>query len=265
MSAETRFLDRGEERIGYDVTGDGPLVICVPGMGDLRSVSRFVVPELAAAGYRLATIDLRGHGARDPTFRSYDDVATGEDILALVEHLGGRAVLLGNSMAAGSTVWAAAKRPEVIAGLVLLGPFVHNTPINVLVRWTMRLAMAGPWRTPVWRFYLPAMYAGQRPADFEEHRAAVVASLKRPGYGAASPATSHTSHAPPRNGSTGSRRRRSWSWGSATPTSTTRPGRASGWPSSCGANCCWSRTPATTRRRSVRTWSTPLSSSSSPG
>jgi pimeloyl-ACP methyl ester carboxylesterase len=196
MSAETRFLDRGEGRIGYDVTGDGPLVVCVPGMGDLRSVYRFVVPELAAAGYRVATMDLRGHGDSDPTFAAYDDVATAEDILALVEHLGGPAVVLGNSMAAGSAVWAAAERPEAVAGLVLLGPFVHDTRVNVLLRWALRVAMAGPWRTSVWRSYLPKLYTGERPADFEEHRAAVVAGLKRPGYGAAFRATTHTSHAP---------------------------------------------------------------------
>jgi pimeloyl-ACP methyl ester carboxylesterase len=93
-------------------------------------------------------------------------------------------------------VWAAAERPGAVAGLVLLGPFVHNTPVNVFVRWALRLAMAGPWRTSVWRSYLPVLYAGERPADFEEHRAAVVAALKRPGHGAAFRATSHTSHAP---------------------------------------------------------------------
>jgi pimeloyl-ACP methyl ester carboxylesterase len=196
MNAQTGFLDRGEGRIGYDVTGSGPLVVCVPGMGDLRRVYRFVVPELAAAGYTVATMDLRGHGDSDPTFTAYDDVAAGGDLLALIELLGGPAVVLGNSMGAGSAVWAAAERPEAVAGLVLLGPFVHNTPVNPLLRWALRLSMAGPWRTAVWRSYLPAMYAGQRPADFEQHRAAVVASLRRPGYGAAFRATTHTSHAP---------------------------------------------------------------------
>jgi pimeloyl-ACP methyl ester carboxylesterase len=196
ISAETRFVDRGEGRIGYDVTGAGPLVVCVPGMGDLRRVYRFVVPELAAAGYRVATMDLRGHGDSDPTFSAYDDVAAGQDVLALIEHLGGPAVVLGNSMAAGAAVWAAAERPTAVTGLVLLGPFVHNTPVNPLLRWALRLAMAGPWRTAVWRSYLPVLYAGERPAGFEEHRAAVVAALKRPGYGPAFRATTHTTHAP---------------------------------------------------------------------
>ena len=33
----TVYLDRPEGQIGYDVAGDGPLVVLVPGMGDLRA------------------------------------------------------------------------------------------------------------------------------------------------------------------------------------------------------------------------------------
>lgn len=55
-------LVRPEGRIAYDVAGAGPLVICAPGMGDLRSVYRFLAPELVHAGYRVATMDLRGRG-----------------------------------------------------------------------------------------------------------------------------------------------------------------------------------------------------------
>ncbi len=34
---EARYLNCPEGRIGYDVAGDGSLVIVVPGMGDLRA------------------------------------------------------------------------------------------------------------------------------------------------------------------------------------------------------------------------------------
>src|SRR3712207_2030452 len=102
----TTTVQRPEGRIAYDVTGSGPLVVCIPGMGELRSAYRFTAPALAAAGFRVATMDLRGHGDSDTTFTRYDDVAAGEDALALVEHLGGPAVLLGNSMGAGAAAWA---------------------------------------------------------------------------------------------------------------------------------------------------------------
>ncbi len=38
----TDFLDVPGGRIAYDVTGEGPLVVCVPGMGDMRATFRFL-------------------------------------------------------------------------------------------------------------------------------------------------------------------------------------------------------------------------------
>ena len=49
----TSYLARPGGRIGYDVAGEGPLVVLVPGMGDLRAGYRFLAPALRAAGYRV--------------------------------------------------------------------------------------------------------------------------------------------------------------------------------------------------------------------
>src|SRR4051794_39632999 len=111
-SAQTQWMQRPEGRIAYDAAGTGSLVVCVPGMGELRSVYRRTVPALAAAGFRVVTMDLRGHGDGDATFTGYDDVAAGGDVLALIEHLGGPAGGGGNSMGAGAAAWAAAERPQ---------------------------------------------------------------------------------------------------------------------------------------------------------
>lgn len=193
----TLHLERPEGAIAYDVLGSGPLVVCLPGMGELRSSYRFTVPALVDAGYRVATMDLRGHGESDATFTSYDDVAAGEDVLALVEELGGGpTVLVGNSMGAAAAVWAAAERPDLVAGLVLVGPFVRNVPVNPLLALAFRVAMSGPWAPAVWRAYLPSLYPGVRPEDFEQHREAIRASMRRPGYAAAFTRTTRTSHGP---------------------------------------------------------------------
>jgi pimeloyl-ACP methyl ester carboxylesterase len=195
-ASTTLYLDRPEGRVGYDVGGAGPLVVLVPGMGDLRAAYRFLAPALRDAGYRVASTDLRGHGDSDTTFSSYGDSETSGDIVALIEELGGPAVVVGNSMAAGSAALAAARRPELVSGLVLVGPFVRNGKISAIQRLMLRAAMARPWAATSWKMYLPKLYAGQRPADFEEYRDAIVASLRRPGYAKAFSLTTRTDHDP---------------------------------------------------------------------
>ena len=188
------FLYRPEGRIGYDVGGDGPLVVLVPGMGDLRSAYRFTAPALRNAGYRVACTDLRGHGESDTTFASYGDVETAGDIIALIEELAGPAVVVGNSMGAGAAAYAAAERPDLINGLVLVGPFVRNGKIGAIQRVLLRVAMARPWAAMSWNSYLPKLYKGQRPVDFEEYRKSVVSSLRRPGYAKSFSLTTRTDH-----------------------------------------------------------------------
>jgi pimeloyl-ACP methyl ester carboxylesterase len=193
----TEYLHRPEGRIGYDVAGTGPLVVCIPGMGELRSAFRATVPALTGAGYRVATMDLRGHGDSDTTFARYDDVAAGEDALALVEHLGGPAVLLGNSMGAGAATWVAAERPDLVSGLGLLGPFVRNPPINPVMMAFFRVLMAPLWARLAWTSYLlPSLSPGRRPGDFAEHRRLIDDSMRRPGYARAFSRTTRTTHAP---------------------------------------------------------------------
>ena len=193
----TRYVTRPEGRIAYDVQGTGPLVVLVPGMGDLRATYRHLTPDLVAAGYTVATTDLRGHGDSDTTFSSYGDPETAGDIEAVIDELGGKAVIGGNSLAAGAAVIVAAQHPEKVTALALFGPFVRNPAASAFQTWLFHTMMAPLWVTTMWKSYMPTLYKGKKPADFEQYRARVVASLKRPGYGKAfSLTTRQTSHAP---------------------------------------------------------------------
>ncbi len=49
---QIHHLDRPDGRIAYELAGDGPLVVLVPGMGDLRGTYRLLAPAIAEAGYR---------------------------------------------------------------------------------------------------------------------------------------------------------------------------------------------------------------------
>jgi len=86
------------------------------------------------------------------------------------------------------------QRPELITGLVLVGPFVRNPSTGAVQRLMLRAAMARPWAAMSWKAYLPKLYAGQRPADFAIYRNEVVAALRRPGYAKAFSLTTRTDH-----------------------------------------------------------------------
>ena len=196
MPSSIQFLHRPEGRIAYDVRGAGPLVVCVSGMSDLRSTYRHLAGPLADAGFRVACLELRGHGDSDTTFTSYDDRAAASDVLALVGQLGGPAVLVGHSMGAAAALIAAAERPELVSGLVLVGPFARDPELNLVVRALFRVLMQPLWVRQVWKAWIPRLYAGRRPADFDAHLAHVVESIGRPGHRRALSRTTRTTHQP---------------------------------------------------------------------
>jgi len=192
--SEVRSLRRPDGRVAFEIAGHGPLIVCVPGMGELRTTYRFLTPQLVSAGYRVATTELRGHGDSDATFANYGDEATATDIEALIRELGGPAIVVGNSMAAASAVLVAAAHPELVSGLVLVGPFVRQPKTSVLTRMILRAAMAPAWAARSWNSYLPKLNAGIKPADFADYRKAVAEALKKPGHARAFSLTTRTTH-----------------------------------------------------------------------
>jgi len=196
MDTNPNFLERLEGRLAYDVIGssESPLVVCVAGMGDLRSTYRFLAPALVEAGFRVASLELRGHGDSDTTFTSYDDNAAATDIVALIEHLGGPAVVVGHSMGAAAGIVAAARRPELITGLALVGPFAREPKVNFAMRALMRVLLQRWWVRPVWKAYLPSLFPGQQAPDHAEQFDAMMAALARPGHSRAFAKTLQTKH-----------------------------------------------------------------------
>lgn len=177
----TKFLKLPEGRIAFDDAGQGPLVICVPSMGDVRAEYRFLIPELVAAGYRVVSMDVRGHGESSTEWKDFSVAAVGSDILSLVRELGaGPAVVIGTSMAAGAAIWAAAEQPAEIEALVLLGPAVRGS-VNPFLVLLVSVLLARPWGPGMWRRYYSSLYPTRRPADFAEYTAALRANLAQPG------------------------------------------------------------------------------------
>jgi pimeloyl-ACP methyl ester carboxylesterase len=173
-------IDRGEGKLVYDLVGEGPLVVLVCGMGDRRTAWRHVLPGLVAAGYRCATLDPRGHGESDATFSANGPEALAEDVLALIDHLGGPAVVIGHSAAAAAAVKAAADAPDRVCGLVLVGPVLRDGAGAGFLRWIVRAMLLPPWGAWAWGRYYRMLFKAGTPADHEAHVASVIAAHRDP-------------------------------------------------------------------------------------
>ncbi len=171
-TATTQYLHRPEGRLAFDVqgpNGDGPVILAVPGLGDLRQTYRHVVPQLLEAGITVVTLDLRGHGESDSSFSEFDDEALASDIVALIDHLDRSVIIMGNSMASGAAVIASAERPSAIDGLVLVGPFVRNRAMPFGMATMFRLALWRPWGKSVWRMFHRRLFIARVPSDYEAY------------------------------------------------------------------------------------------------
>lgn len=177
----TQYLQLQDGKIAYEESGSGPLVVCVPGMGDLRGEYRFLAPRMAAAGYRVVSMDARGHGETSPRWPDYTVGAIGSDMLALIHALdAGPALIVGTSMAAGAAVWAAAEAPERVAGLVLIDPAVHGDP-SFLYKLLFSSLFMRPWGPSVWLSYYASLFPTRPPADYAQYSANLRANLREPG------------------------------------------------------------------------------------
>lgn len=179
---DTLFFDRSNGRIAYEEKGEGKLIILSPSLGDVRSEYRFLTPLLVQAGFRVISMDLRGHGESSTNWDEYSVSSVGSDLIALIRHLdSGPAIIVGTSLSGGAAVWAAAENPELVSAIVLVNAFVRDTmPI-----WQTKLLFtplfAGPWGATIWKRYYTSLYPTNKPADFNSYLDNLAKNLSEPG------------------------------------------------------------------------------------
>ncbi|NUR98872.1 MAG: alpha/beta hydrolase [Kribbellaceae bacterium] len=192
----TEFVTLEHGQLACDVAGDGPLVVLSHGMGTWRQDFRHLVGPLVDAGYRVVNVDMRGHGesslgwpsATGKAAISRTDVAL--DLLGVIRHFGGPAVIVGHSLSGGSATIAAAEAPELVSAIVEINPFTLTQGIDFGALWSIRryrrgllqLVRTQLLKSPrLWFRYLSGVAYPTRPADHDEYLAQLSDQLRQPG------------------------------------------------------------------------------------
>ncbi|MBK5266664.1 MAG: alpha/beta hydrolase [Acidimicrobiia bacterium] len=176
----TQQLDLTGGTIAFDDSGgSGPLVVMLPGAGDVRDEYRFVAPDLVAGGARVVTMDLRGHGDSSANWPGYGMADTAADLVALINHLGaGPATVVATSFSPAAALWAAADRPNLVGRLVLISahleaaPAWQNIPLGLMLR--------GPFAGKLWAGQFRKWHPAAPPADLDEQATALAKMMGDP-------------------------------------------------------------------------------------
>lgn len=106
-----RFVTANGSRFHVAVAGpedrEAPLVVLLHGIWGFWWSWRFQIPALAAAGYRVAAVDLRGSGASDKPPTGYDVPTQVADVSAVIRSLGAQQAVVIGSGTGGDIAWAA--------------------------------------------------------------------------------------------------------------------------------------------------------------
>ena len=114
-----QYADVNGIKLYYQIHGEGrPLILLHGGLGAIEMFGPNL-PALAA-NHRVIAVDLQGHGRTADIDRPLDLAAMGDDIAALIEHLGlGKTDLVGYSLGGGVAWQVAFRHPELVNRLVV--------------------------------------------------------------------------------------------------------------------------------------------------
>lgn len=136
---ETRRVRNGDVGLHVVVAGpadsDLPPILCVHGWPELAHSWRHQLAHFARLGRRIAALDVRGYGNSDKphAIADYRLSVICADIAAIIDALGGRAVLVGHDWGA-PIVWNTALRhPEKVAAVAGLSvPYMPMGDVSFL-------------------------------------------------------------------------------------------------------------------------------------
>jgi pimeloyl-ACP methyl ester carboxylesterase len=139
---------------------------------------------------------MRGHGESSLGWPSVTgkaaisrtDVAL--DLIGVIRHFGGPAVIVGHSLSGGSATIAAAEAPELVSAIVEINPFTLTQGVDVGALVSIRRYRHGMplllgtqlLKSPrLWSRYLGGVAYPSKPADQDKYLAELADLLRQPG------------------------------------------------------------------------------------
>lgn len=120
---------------GIDFGGEGPGLLLLHGLMG-RATTWASTAEWLLPHYHVVALDQRGHGWSDKPDKGYSRDAYVDDAAAAIEALGlGPAVVIGHSMGALNAWVLAARRPDLVHGLVLEDKHANRFTQADLQKW----------------------------------------------------------------------------------------------------------------------------------
>ena len=110
-----RTLNWGSTEVG---PSDRPAFVLVHGLASNARLWDGVAAELAAAGHRVVSVDLRGHGQSDKPDHGYDFTTVTDDLLTIIEHEGLHLpIVAGQSWGGNVVIELAWRAPDRVRGV----------------------------------------------------------------------------------------------------------------------------------------------------
>jgi pimeloyl-ACP methyl ester carboxylesterase len=133
-------------RLEYTEYGSGDQwVVLMHGQLMPRRMQQPLARAIAGEGFHVVTVDLLGHGRSDRPLdpKEYSMTAFGEQVVALLDHLGAdQAVIGGTSLGSNVSLEVADAAPERVRGLLLEMPVLDNALEAGLIAFGQLMFMA---------------------------------------------------------------------------------------------------------------------------
>jgi 4,5:9,10-diseco-3-hydroxy-5,9,17-trioxoandrosta-1(10),2-diene-4-oate hydrolase len=124
--------------INYESLGDGPPVVLIHGMGASLRQWDYLMPQLAARGFRAYALDLQGHGdsAKPRNLEKYHIEVLYQQLRCWIDHLHLEepALFVGHSLGGYLSLLYALRYPDNVHALVLADPFYSPLQLTPIIR-----------------------------------------------------------------------------------------------------------------------------------